>query len=242
MLLIRVTPLVLCWTLLTCEKQRDKAWAVFPYPCIGRWRFLNIYLASTPYYPEILQTLRGESGVFIDVGCCFGQVLRQLVVDGVPPFKLVGVDLRPEFFELGYELFRDQDRPPAKFVAADLLNGEGGDELNGTASIVHAASVFHLFGWEDQVKLGVRVTKLFRPEGEAVVFGRQVGNYEPKELEEHASLGLKRYFHNPETWQKLWDEVGNLTGSKWKVDATMIDWVLGTKVNRPGIRFAVRRQ
>jgi 2-polyprenyl-3-methyl-5-hydroxy-6-metoxy-1,4-benzoquinol methylase len=50
----------------------------FPYPCIGAFRFLDMSIAQSPLYPEILDRLKsGEK--LLDVGCAVGQELRQLV-------------------------------------------------------------------------------------------------------------------------------------------------------------------
>ncbi|MCJ1354166.1 MAG: hypothetical protein MMC33_004153 [Icmadophila ericetorum] len=61
---------------------RDKAFAIPPYPCIGQLRFLSLNLSAHSRYSEVLQRLKtGEN--FLDVGCCFGQEIRSLVVEGV---------------------------------------------------------------------------------------------------------------------------------------------------------------
>lgn len=50
----------------------------FPYPCIGAYRFLDLSIISSPQYDEILSRVKsGEK--FLDLGCCFGQEVRQLV-------------------------------------------------------------------------------------------------------------------------------------------------------------------
>lgn len=42
------------------------------------FRFLDFNMSSESYYPEILSRLKnGEQ--LLDLGCCFGQELRQLV-------------------------------------------------------------------------------------------------------------------------------------------------------------------
>jgi len=49
-----------------------------PYPCIGAYRFLDLSIISSPQYDEILSRVKnGEK--FLDLGCCFGQEIRQLV-------------------------------------------------------------------------------------------------------------------------------------------------------------------
>ena len=182
--------------------------------------------------------------MFLDAGCCFGQVLRQLSFDGVPSKNLRGADLRQEFIDLGYELFQDRDRFEGQFFAGNMLDPaeQSLDVLDGTIDIIHAASLFHLFGWDDQVKLGERIVRFFKPNtSKAMLVGRQVGNPQPKDNAEHTELGLGRYHHNPETMQKLWNVIGEKTNTKWKVDAEIIDLIPDSDVPRIGIRFAVER-
>ncbi|KAK3689345.1 hypothetical protein B0T22DRAFT_528349 [Podospora appendiculata] len=227
---------------------RDKAWAIFPYGCLGRWRFLDMYITTLPEYPELLTRTRAGA-TLLDCGCCLGQTLRQLAHDGAPQRNLVGTDLRPEFIDLGYDLFRDRETFGGKFVTGSMLDPEdaGLKALDGTVDIIHAASFFHLFGWEDQVVIGVRMVRFFKDGVEgATVLGRQIGNPgEVLEPEEHARRGLGRYHHNRASMQRLWDVVGARTGTEWKVEAeleTVVEEAVdGNEENRTTIRFVVRK-
>lgn len=56
-------------------------------------------------YPEVLERVKhGEK--FLDLGCCFGQELRQLVADGAPSANTYGSDLWGGFFSVGYLAFQ----------------------------------------------------------------------------------------------------------------------------------------
>ncbi len=79
--------------------------------------------------------------------------LRKLVADGVPTEHLYGCDLRPEFFELGYKLFRDKDTLKSKFIAADIFDPSSAlSSLYGNIDIIYAGSFLHLFGYAEQVE------------------------------------------------------------------------------------------
>jgi len=183
----------------------------------------------------------------LDVGCCFGQILRQLVFDGVPSKNLAGTDLRPEFVELGYELFRDKDTLEAQFVTGDALdvNNKSLDVLDGRFDIIHSASFFHLFGWDDQIKAGERIVRFFKPEAKALILGRQVGSREPVSLDVYRASGEKRYHHDVQTLQALWNEIGKRTGTKWKATGELFDVKFGVKFEervreiRTVLKFAV---
>ncbi|KIH89205.1 hypothetical protein SPBR_07674 [Sporothrix brasiliensis 5110] len=217
---------------------RDRAWAVFPYTCIGSWRFLDLYFTKLPVYASVVERLRDGGDRLLDAGCCFGYMLRQLAADGAPTANLVGSDLEQLFIDLGFDLFRDRDTFKGTFVAADMLEddeaGAGQKELtalDGTLDVVHAASFFHIFSWEDQVRLGERVVRFFRPADKTkatnsgqprLLFGRQVGNIAPVDRATLAARGEYRFHHNPATLQQLWDEIGERTKTKWRVEAELV--------------------
>lgn len=162
----------------------------------------------------------------LDLGCCFGQDIRRLVADGVRGENLYGVDLRLQFLELGYELFRDKVSLRAHFLEGDVFEedaeAEGGKELStldGKIDIIYAASFLHLFDWEEQVRVGMRMVRFMR--GDSLVFGRQVGTTKPGPYPRRMDPSRSRYTHDPDSFQRLWDEVGEKTGTKWKVIAEL---------------------
>ncbi|KAK8022745.1 porphobilinogen deaminase Hem3 [Apiospora rasikravindrae] len=177
----------------------------------------------------------GSTATFLDMACCVGQVLRHLAWSGVDPSRLYGADLERPFIEAGYDLFRDRDAAFGKgatLVVGDALaEGEGGvdgdpalEVLDGKISIVHASAFFHLFTWRDQVVAAKRVVRFFREKdegGEAIVFGRQVASTSPREIT--GPRGERRFLHDAATWQRLWDEVGEATGTRWRTEVEMAD-------------------
>lgn len=149
------------------------------------------------------------------------------MADGARGENLYGADLRLDFLELGYELFRDKGSLKAQFLQGDVFEeeaeAEGGRELSkldGKIDIIHAASFLHLFSWEEQVRAGTRMVRLMTEE-DALVFGRQVGTTKPGVYARRTDKTRTRYDHNPDTFQKLWDAIGEKTGTKWKVIAEL---------------------
>ncbi|KAF2452252.1 hypothetical protein BDY21DRAFT_408479 [Lineolata rhizophorae] len=214
---------------------RDKAFAITPFPCIGRFHFLDLSIHTLPAYPEILARARAGQTV-LDIGCCFGQDLRKLAFDGAPTTHLHGHDLRPAFWALGHALFRDgpgdtttaagtaaadNPHPPrfaATFSAGDFLDPAARPRDRAAAAagvdVALASSFLHLFGWDGQVEAGVGIAGVVREGG--LVVGRQVGN---KAAGEYARLGGggSTWRHNEESFRRLWDVVGERTGSRWEV-------------------------
>jgi hypothetical protein len=214
--------------------QRDKAWVVTPYPCIGHWSFVSLKQNKTPRAQAALARLlrEGPDNILLDLACCVGQFNRQLVSDGVSPEKLYGTDLQAEYIDLGFELFRDKERwPDGHFVVGNMLESTDEEraagvlaQLDGKFTIVHAANFFHLFSWEKQLIAGVRLVQMLRPGAkDVVIFGGQIGAKEPLTREEALKTPFGRYLHNQETFQQLWDEIGEKTGTKWRVEVNMLD-------------------
>lgn len=95
-------------------------------------------------------------------------------------------------------------------------------------SIVYTGSFFHLFNHEEQFDVAKRVVQLLTPEKGTMIVGRQVGNTNAGEFNAEGFPGEKRRFrHNPKTWTEFWDEVGEATGTKWKVEAELDPYGIG---------------
>ena len=148
------------------------------------------------------------------------------MADGVPAKNLYGVDLRLDFHELGYELFQDKETLEAHFLEGDVFEKDFGAEggkglsiLDGSINIIYAASFLHLFAWEEQVQAGMRMVRLMTRD--SLVFGRQVGTTKPGPYARRTDKSRTRYSHDPLSFQKLWDVIGENTGTKWKIIAEL---------------------
>ncbi|CAI7676960.1 unnamed protein product [Penicillium pancosmium] len=228
---------------------RERAYSVFPYPCIGSFRFLDLSIPQSPVYAEVLQRLKsGEK--LLDVGCAIGQELRQLVYDGVPSENIYASDLRRDFFEIGYDLFADRGTLNCDFIVADIFdpNSDLVKKLTGKVSIVNAASFFHLFPWEKQVEAIKRVITFLRPEPGSLLIGRQAGRTDPEDPDDKENAP-GNYRHDLATWKRMWEQVEKETGTRWKVDSWREDWQGVDKgfdkyhanVESFKLRFVVRR-
>lgn len=225
-------------------KIREAAWDIFPYPCIGRFRFLDLGFAKSTEYPEVLNRLQ-EGERFLDIGCCFGQAIRQLVSDGAPSENIYGSDLRGEYIELGYDLFKDRDTLKSTFIAADILDATSPlNDLKGQFHMIFAGSFFHLWGYEDQVKVSKLVAALLRPRKGSMIVGRQVGTvngFQPG----HAPNTMGQMFqHNVESFKEMWKDIGEDIGVTFAVDAKleMPQFTDPTSSDVRRISFTVRRE
>lgn len=202
---------------------RNRAFAIFPYPCLGMFMFLNPGLSFSPYYQEVLGRIK-QGETFLELGCCFGQELRVLAFDGSPSENLYGSDLNKEFMSLGYDLFLDKDKLKSKFIASDIFDPQSDlmKQLANKVDIIHTSAFFHLFSREEQFQIAKQVVNLIRPRPGSLILGGQLGNINPCSVPRQMGDG-SRYRHDDASWIKMWEQVGQETGTNWKIEANLLD-------------------
>ena len=203
--------------------QRQRGFASNPYPCIGLYRFLNLTLLTHPLYDTILKRLQSPDATYLDLGCCFGQDLRQLVQDGIPSQQLIGLDIEGPLMETGYEFFLDRASLQSRFVVADIFKGatQGAvwtDLENRGIDVLHCSAFFHLFPLAEQISAAKSIAKLVKNGG--VIVGRQIGSVEPGDVPA-IKEGSFSYRHDVETFDAMWKQVGEATQTRWEVGGTM---------------------
>ncbi|CAN9227992.1 unnamed protein product [Alternaria alternata] len=202
------------------KRVRDDAFTVFPYPCLGNWGFLNFSIGVNPAYQEVLSRIKsGEK--FLDLGCCMGQDIRKLVHDGAPSEHMYASDLKKNFWGIGYDMFLDKSTLQTQFVEADIFDIDSAlKQMDGKMDVINAASFFHLFDWDQQVKAAKRAVQLLKPVSGSLIVGRQGGKPEAGSFA-HVMKEMTAFWHNPESWAKMWKQVGDETGTDWEVQAVL---------------------
>ncbi|KAH8883469.1 hypothetical protein GQ53DRAFT_752953, partial [Thozetella sp. PMI_491] len=205
------------------NKIRERGFVANPYPCIGLYRFANLTLLTHPLYDTIVERLKRPDAAYLDIGCCFGQDLRQLVQDGVPSRHVVGLDIERSLMELGYDFFLDRETLQSRFVVADVFKGAAQGEVWTSLEerghdVIHCSAFFHLFMLDEQITAGKQVAKLLNKGG--VIVGRQIGSVQPGNV---AAIKEKSfsYRHSVESLDAMWKEIGEATQTRWKVEGTM---------------------
>ena len=212
-------------------KVREEAWEVFPYPCIGQFRFLDLSLTHFQEYQEILQRLH-DGQQLLDMACCFGQEIRQLVANGAPAENIHGCDIREEYITLGYKLFADKDTLQSKFLTADIFDVISPlSKFERLFDIIYTGSFFHLFDYQDQVRVGKAIAALLRPQKGSILLGRQVGSVNAGQEDHSTNPAGKMYRHNEESLKRMWDEIGKEIGVSFTVSARL------EKLNQDHLKF-----
>ncbi|KAF2452123.1 hypothetical protein P171DRAFT_426510 [Karstenula rhodostoma CBS 690.94] len=236
------------------KELRDKAYVVFPYPCLARWAFLELSVSLSRQYPEVLERVK-NGDKYLDLGCCVGQDIRKLVFDGAPSENTYGSDLEKNFMDIGYDLFLDKSTLKTTFIAADIFDEDSDlKQIAGEIDIIHAASFLHLFDEEGQHKACENIVKLLKSKPGSLFIGRQIGNFECGVHVGSLDSSKNRYRHNPASFEQMWKSVGEKTGTKWKVEARLEDQDLHAIAEKMGLEsatippgskwlsFAVRRE
>ncbi|KAL2043681.1 hypothetical protein ABVK25_012537 [Lepraria finkii] len=206
---------------------RDKAWGVFPWPCVGEFWFLCFGLAKHPLYHTMVLPRLKSGDSLLDLGACLGQDLRKCVFDGAPPDRLYASDLFAEYEDLSYELWRDRDTFPNHFLADDVLsdNGsfmQGNLMMNlgpGQTDMIVINMFLHLFDYSNQLKVATRILRLLSPKPGSIILGSQAGVVEPIEQPlkppfDKTEDGRKRtiFRHSPESFIQMWEDAGKAAG------------------------------
>ncbi|KAL5334681.1 hypothetical protein BJX70DRAFT_377422 [Aspergillus crustosus] len=227
------------------NEVRDRAFAVFPYACIGQFSFVELSIADSPYYPEMLErTKQGDK--LLDLGCAFGQELRQLLYDGAPATNLYGSDIQQDFLNLGYELFLDRAiLPDSQLIAADVLNKHSSlfTRLSGKLSIVYISLFLHVFEFEKQITVAENVLNLLAAQPGSLIVCRVTACRDQGVLTATRER-MPYYYHDLASWRRLWEEVQSQTGVKLSIETWEQPDELVKKHPLPGIYIlgsAIRR-
>lgn len=120
-----------------------------------------------------------------------GTDVRKLVYDGYPASSVLGCDVRHDYIDLGYKLYRDEDISQIRFFTSDIFDvlpsfttaTEAGhdtkitslSQMLGSLTHIYIGAVFHLFDESTQYAIALRLAALLKRVPGAVIFGRHQG-------------------------------------------------------------------
>ena len=175
-----------------------------------------------PEYTDVLQRVKAGHKI-LDLACCFGQDIRRLVFDGAPAKHICGSELEQGFIDMGYELFKDRDTLTSKITSGDFFAPETADLEASSFDIIHAASFFHLFSWDEQIEAVTRAVALLKPVTGSTIFGRQIGVREASELKHPAARSGSMWRHDESSFAKMVGEVAEKTGIKLMCEVRAVE-------------------
>ena len=139
------------------------------------------------------------------------------MIDGVNASQIAGMDLVPEFNDLGKNLFCDAEKLSYNFYARDILDDSADwATLTNRFDILHITSFLHIWNWEGQLKAAERLAKLIKPKPGSLLLGSGLGSTVGGEWPNLEGDGTN-YRQSVESFTRLWKEVGERTGTKWEV-------------------------
>ena len=141
---------------------------------------------------------------------------------------MYGFDYKPEYIELGFDLFRDKQTFQGCMVGGDMLaplvSPQNADlkalSIEGAVDVINVVQVLHSWDYDDQLKAAVNLVAFSRPKPGSLIAGDQMGSVKAGSYP-MPSEGGSHYRHNVESFQAFWKEVGERTKTRWDVEAAL---------------------
>ena len=164
------------------------------YRCISEMQYLTprISYFSPDSYQKVLELSKsfGKSFRIIDIGACFGQETRGLIMDGIPAECVVATDIHDYYWKMGKKLFMDDqihDSPSTHSVTnvetifGDFTTELTGDESNDISAhmqekfhVILCFAIFHCLSKEQSERMITRLFHILKPGG--MLFGYAAGS------------------------------------------------------------------
>ncbi len=222
---------------------RNSRYEKTPYPCLGRFAFLNPGSEVNPRYEDAIEYLKADpKRKVLDMGCGYGQDVRSWLRRGVRPEQIVAADLLIDFVDDGCALFGDEigkgHLDGVKFESCDIFKKEDVDKVrklsDGGFDVVYIGSFVHLFDIEGQRKCVDALASLISDRPGSFTFGRQSGMPYGKAgaFARVYKTGAKGdnvgvpYRHDPDTFKELWQEFAP-KGKPWKAQCRIQEGATG---------------
>eukprot|EP00668_Euglena_longa_P018835 GGOE01023476.1.p1 GENE.GGOE01023476.1~~GGOE01023476.1.p1 ORF type:complete len:560 (-),score=152.39 GGOE01023476.1:257-1759(-) len=200
----------------TLEALRDhvrsahQAVASQTYKCICMMTYLTPRARRHPAYPRVLAAARTAGAAFrlLDVGTCFGQDTRALIVDGVPAACLTVTDIHDRYWNAGLRLFMDdRERPTGHHItgvttvfgdwSTDPAVADIAHEMNERFDAVLCMMVLHVLSAVQVERLLARLARVLKPGG--VLFGSSLGAATAGERVPTPDGTANRWLHSKQT-------------------------------------------
>jgi len=171
---------------------------VHVYRCIKEFYFLTPSVSRKDRHKKIIEKYRqeGKRPLWLEIGCAFGTDLRKMILSGWPSEDIIGLDVVPDYWQLGNQLYGDT---PCRFLQKDIAKPTSLDDLP-QVDVVYTSAVLHVLQKDQTFHLVSNIFKLLRPGG--FYFGGTIGS-EPEGFWLH-----DRWLHSETSLKELLESVG----------------------------------
>lgn len=164
--------------------------------------------------------VRQSAGRF---GLCLRTRSSLLGLRRAPSENLIGLDLRQDFIDLGYELFNDRSTLKTRFLIQDFfVDTPEMADLLGKIDIISTGYFLHSWDWDGQLQCAKRMIQLMSPDQGAMMTGIQFGSHATG-LWSTTPTGVDAgpmFLHDDQTLSKLWGQAARETQTSWEVQVT----------------------
>jgi predicted TPR repeat methyltransferase len=185
-----------------------QALATYPYRCVKELRFIRPRILNHPKYAQLIaDKAELKHKKILDIGCCMGVDLRQMILDGADYNNVLGVDIQQNFLNIGMdEMFFDRNIMQNRFTVANILETQQTNAIlnnfvqNGV-DIIYVGSVYHLLDEKQCEVLSRNICCYLKPGG--IVLGRTNG-----QLDNNSPVQKHRFLHSQQSLHKLLEQTG----------------------------------
>eukprot|EP00960_Hanusia_phi_P067560 766655-Hanusia_phi.AAC.4 len=207
------------------------------YRCIQTMSFLKPKVQNLSAYPRILETFNAQGCIKVaDIGCCFGQETRKLIVDGIPPDMIWAVDVIDGYWKAGLDLYADnEDSQQCISKVHTIFTDPCADNADENLSLnlltadfdcIVLMFVFHVLSLKQSETLVQRMALMLKRGGQ--VMGVCIGSDAAREWHLTPDGKSSRYLHSTETLTQMF-----LHSGFTDVVVTVQDWEKGLGPPRP---------
>jgi hypothetical protein len=94
--------------------------------------------------------------------------------------------------------------------------------------------LFHLWDLPRQIQACIHTISLLKPQPGSMLIGSQLGGLGSEIIRLGRTVNeneMKAFRYDPRTWEPMWKEIGERTGTRWKVNAIhdMPEWLVNVR-------------
>jgi SAM-dependent methyltransferase len=149
------------------------------YRCVQSLAFLAPKIQQFNDYNRLINLSKSNAQIKVaDVGCCFGQDIRRLILDGIPPASIYAIDVTGGYWDAGLEIYRDTSSlslarhsiNEVHTLFCDLTSPDVSDTvttelLNQSFDCLILKNVFHVLSLAQSETLVRRMNCMLKPGG-----------------------------------------------------------------------------